>query len=122
MNSLNLGCNYITEEMILVERTLYDRWLFSVNHITDSEGMLSEGLKINSTLTTLNLEGDYQNDWHIVMKIMLYGTWMHSGNSIGAEMIGEALKMNSALTALHLGSEYTKEVLWKESKNVYGTE
>ena len=75
--------------------------------------LMSEALKTNTTLTTLNLSCEQgktkrQCEWHDDVVQMQHNTTQQTGNRIGAEgagLMSEALKTNTTLTTLNLGSE-----------------
>ena len=68
--------------------------------------MISESLKINTTLTDLDLYGDERIKKR--NRKIGYWNWKWAVNNIGAEgaeMISESLKINTTLTKLYLGSD-----------------
>ena len=74
--------------------------------------MIGEGLKVNSTLTDLELE---RSDWYLFKNVLLFVIDQYSftinGNKIGdsgACSIGEGLKVNSTLKTLYLWGEKEK--------------
>ena len=92
-----------------------DRWTWTGNDIgAEGARMISEALKINSTLTELNLECDENNNEEIRIRNkefqqeLIIDKWTWTDNNTeaeGAEMISEALKINSTLTELNLMSD-----------------
>ena len=70
--------------------------------------MISEGLKSNSTLTTLDLSSDEKKKvkWKEEKREIQSKNWIENkiGDS-GAKMICEGLKSNSTLTKLDLGCD-----------------
>ena len=89
--------------------------------------MISEALKINTTLTKLNLYCDeiWKNEWNNNNEMnvkerewikieMIINIWTDNkvGNE-GARMISEALKINTTLTVLNLESDE----IWKMNEN-----
>ncbi len=69
---------------------------------------LSEALKINTSLTSLNLRGD-ENEKKWKMREKKKWKWMKwIGNQIGpegAKTLSEVLKINTSLTSLNLGGD-----------------
>ena len=78
------------------------------NEIGDSGAiMISETLKVNTTLTELYLQGDEQEyKWKREGNVNEMNKWTANriGDS-GANKISETLKVNSTLTELHLGGD-----------------
>ena len=73
--------------------------------------MISEALKINTTLISLNLRGDWNKKrdkrrWKRKRLIRWTGIKIRTE---GARMISGALKMNSTLTELNLSGERKKK-------------
>ena len=73
---------------------------------------LSELLKVNSTLTQLNLSCTQENDSIIVKHSLHFVKYPSIDNHVGAEgvkYLSESLKINSTLTHLDLGG--TQEMI-----------
>ena len=63
---------------------------------------LSEALKVNSSLTQLDLDGTFDlMMFHSLFIIISHSIWNNIGES-GASSLSEALKVNSSLTHLNL--------------------
>ena len=113
-----IGCDGLKQwSTQLVEQTQ------TVNDIGDEGARgLSDALKVNTTLTTLNLECE-QEWWSLSgLDVMDSNNEAHNllnkhkaGNRIGDEGAGalsDALKVNRALATLNLASEQTQEQWW----------
>ena len=73
------------------------------NNIGDSGATsLSSALKVNSSLTQLNLEMSLLLDMIELIIVESYSIWNNIGDS-GATSLSEALEVNSSLTQLNLG-------------------
>ena len=93
------------------------QWEWKENNI-GPEGAKSfiESLKINASLTLLNLNGDEMIRNELKKTKEMVGEWKdnHIGDE-GAESLGEALRIKTSLIQLDLASD---EEMWNEMKEL----
>ena len=81
---------------------------------------LSEALKVNTTLTSLNLVSMQQRQDFAKQREQCQNRGKKSGNDIGIEGVGalsEALQVNMTLTALDLGSVHQQKDVKQGKEN-----
>ena len=88
---------------------MYEQWEWTGNEI-GNEGVqtLSESLKINITLTEMDLDGETLNVKESKMKMKINGKWKWTDNQIGSEgaqSLSESLKINTILTQMDLSCD-----------------